>query len=173
MVVRSLDMEKDPFRPRENNEELLGPEVPYLSAIGALMYLANYTRPDISFVDNLLARYSSSSILRHWNRVKHVLRYLRELKNLAEIKVEGLQASLEAHEMRLKQWNSGRAKVVKQAMQARFTKKSGKEKAKQRKNLANDEKSIKNSKNRADSIKEVMANKYPWKKVDIKEARFE
>ena len=43
MVVRSLEATKDPFRPKKENEELLGPEVPYLSAIGALMYLANYT----------------------------------------------------------------------------------------------------------------------------------
>lgn len=50
MVVRSLDQKKDIFRPREDNEEILGSEVPYLSAIGALMYLATNTRPDISFV---------------------------------------------------------------------------------------------------------------------------
>ena len=43
MIVRSLDVKKDPFRPREKVEELLGPEVPYLSVIGALMYLANCT----------------------------------------------------------------------------------------------------------------------------------
>ena len=36
MVVRSLDVEKDPFRPREEGEEVLGPHVPYLSATGAL-----------------------------------------------------------------------------------------------------------------------------------------
>ncbi|KAL0415672.1 UNVERIFIED_CONTAM: Copia protein [Sesamum latifolium] len=77
MVVRSLDMKKDPFRPRESDEELLGPEVPYLSAIGALMYLANHTRPDITFAVNLLARYSSSPMRRYWNGIKHILRYLR------------------------------------------------------------------------------------------------
>ncbi|RVW31501.1 Copia protein [Vitis vinifera] len=33
MVVQSLDVKKDPFRLCENDEELLGPEVPYLSAI--------------------------------------------------------------------------------------------------------------------------------------------
>ena len=47
MVVRSLEEDKDPFRPREmreeGNEEILGPKVPYLSAIGALMYLVNHT----------------------------------------------------------------------------------------------------------------------------------
>ena len=77
MIVRSLEVDKDPFRPKEENEKLLGPEVPYLSAIGALMYLANCTRPDIAFSVNLLARYSSAPTLRHWNRVKHLLRYLR------------------------------------------------------------------------------------------------
>ena len=58
MVVRSLEVTKDLFRPKEENEELLCLEVPYLSEIYALMYLANYTRPDIAFLVNLLARYS-------------------------------------------------------------------------------------------------------------------
>ncbi|CAA7061545.1 unnamed protein product [Microthlaspi erraticum] len=34
MVNRSLDVNKDPFRPIEDSEEMLGPEVPYMSAIG-------------------------------------------------------------------------------------------------------------------------------------------
>jgi hypothetical protein len=38
MVVPSLEIYKDQFRPKGENEEVLGPEVPYLSAIGALMY---------------------------------------------------------------------------------------------------------------------------------------
>ncbi|CAA7049826.1 unnamed protein product [Microthlaspi erraticum] len=41
MVNRSLDVEKDPFRPCEENEEVLGPEVPYMSAIGGLIYLSD------------------------------------------------------------------------------------------------------------------------------------
>ena len=58
MVVRSLDVEKDPFRPREEEEEILGPHVLYLSVVGALIYLANITWPDIAFVVNLLERHS-------------------------------------------------------------------------------------------------------------------
>ncbi|XP_073137256.1 secreted RxLR effector protein 161-like [Henckelia pumila] len=77
MVVRSLDTNKDLFRPLEDGENIIGPEVPYLSAIGALSYLANCTRPDIAFSVNLLARYSSSPTRRHWNGVKHIFRYLR------------------------------------------------------------------------------------------------
>ncbi|XP_063938117.1 secreted RxLR effector protein 161-like [Daucus carota subsp. sativus] len=77
VVVRTLEKNKDPFRPRERGEELLCPEVPYLSAIGALMYLANCTRPDIAFSVNLLARHSSAPTRRHWTGVKQIFRYLR------------------------------------------------------------------------------------------------
>ena len=76
MVIRSKEADKDPFRPKEEDEEVLGPEVPYLSAIGALMYLANCTRPDIAFAMNLLARYSAAPTRRHWVGVKTILRYL-------------------------------------------------------------------------------------------------
>ncbi|GKA32060.1 disease resistance CC-NBS-LRR class family protein [Tanacetum coccineum] len=72
MVGRSLNVDSDPFRPCEEDEDVLGPEVPYLSAIGALMYLTNCTRPDISFAVNLLARFSSSPTKRHWNGIKHI-----------------------------------------------------------------------------------------------------
>ncbi|KAL7148111.1 hypothetical protein ABFS83_06G156000 [Erythranthe nasuta] len=61
MVVRNLDLEKDLFRPKEFNEEVLGPEVPYLNAIGALI---------------------SEPTRRHWNGVKHILRYLRGTADL-------------------------------------------------------------------------------------------
>jgi hypothetical protein len=43
MDLRSLDEQKDIFQKREDAEPLLGPEKPYLSAIGALMFLANQT----------------------------------------------------------------------------------------------------------------------------------
>ncbi len=82
MVVRSLDKEKDIFRLREEGEEILGPEYPYLSLIGALMYLANSTRPDIAFVVNLLARHSAAPTKRHWTGGKQILRYLNGTKDL-------------------------------------------------------------------------------------------
>jgi len=82
MVVRSLDLEKDPFRPREEGEEVLGSEYPYLSLIGALMYLANSTRPDIAFAVNLLARHSAAPTKRHWAGGKQILRYLNGTKDL-------------------------------------------------------------------------------------------
>ncbi|KAL0433661.1 UNVERIFIED_CONTAM: Retrovirus-related Pol polyprotein from transposon TNT 1-94, partial [Sesamum latifolium] len=76
-VRQAADYLKNPFRPPTHNDEILGPEVPYLSAIGGLMYLPNNTRLDIAFSVNLLARYSSTPTKRHWNSVKHILHYLR------------------------------------------------------------------------------------------------
>ena len=77
MVIRSLDVKNDPFRPCEKGEELLGLEVSYLSVIGALMYLATCLRPDIAFPINLIVKYSSASTQRHLNGIKHILRYLK------------------------------------------------------------------------------------------------
>ena len=62
----------------KNDEELLGHEVPYLSAIGALIYLANCICPNIAFSVNLLARYSFAPTQRHWNGIKHILCYFRD-----------------------------------------------------------------------------------------------
>ncbi|KAK4847160.1 hypothetical protein QYF36_026373 [Acer negundo] len=82
MVVRTLDPKKDPFRPKENGEKILGPEVPYLNVIGALLYLAQCTRSDIAFSVNVLARLSSAPTRRHWNGIKHLFRYLSGTKDL-------------------------------------------------------------------------------------------
>ena len=49
LVVRSLVVNKDPFLPKEENEELFGLEVPYLIAFNALMYLANCIKSNIAF----------------------------------------------------------------------------------------------------------------------------
>ena len=63
-------MNKDQFRPSDENEELLGPKVPFLSTIGALMYIANCTRPDIAFAVNFLARHSATPTRRYWAGVR-------------------------------------------------------------------------------------------------------
>ena len=82
-VVQSLDVKNDSFHPCKKDEELFGPEVPYLSAIGAFIYLVNCTRPNIAFSVNLLARYSSAPTQRHCNGIKHILRYLRGTINMS------------------------------------------------------------------------------------------
>jgi len=51
--------------------------VPYLAAVGALMYLATTTRPDIAYTVGYLARFNSNPGLAHWQAVKHLLHYLK------------------------------------------------------------------------------------------------
>lgn len=41
MVILSLNVKDDLSRHREEDEDILGPEVPYFSGIGVLMYLVN------------------------------------------------------------------------------------------------------------------------------------
>jgi hypothetical protein len=43
MVDWSLDIKKDHFLPQEEDDEILGLEVPYISAIDTLMYFTNCT----------------------------------------------------------------------------------------------------------------------------------
>jgi hypothetical protein len=52
-------------------------QVPYLSAVGALMYLAVTTCPDIAYAVGVLARFSSNPGVAHWKAVKHLFRYLK------------------------------------------------------------------------------------------------
>ncbi|KAI3707738.1 hypothetical protein L6452_26367 [Arctium lappa] len=77
MIGRSLDIRKDPFRPKDDDEEVLGAKIPYLSAIGTLLCLAQCTRHDIAFSVNLLARFSLVPMQRHWNGIKSIFRYLQ------------------------------------------------------------------------------------------------
>jgi hypothetical protein len=59
----------------EETEEMRS--VPYLQAVGSLMYLATATRPDISYAVGVLARFSKNPGLQHWKAVKHLFRYLK------------------------------------------------------------------------------------------------
>lgn len=49
----------------------------YQAAVGALMYAAQCTRPDISFAVSALSQYCSRPNQEHYTAVKRVLRYLR------------------------------------------------------------------------------------------------
>lgn len=57
--------------------------VPYREAVGALMYAAMGTRPDIAFAVSTLAQYSHNPGWAHWEAVKHIFRYLLGTKNLS------------------------------------------------------------------------------------------
>jgi len=51
--------------------------VPYQSLIGALMWLAVTTRPDIAYAVSALSQYNTNFGKQHWIAAKRVLRYLK------------------------------------------------------------------------------------------------
>jgi len=53
-------------------------KVPYRSAIGALMYLATCTRPDISYAVSMCASYMHNPGRVHWETVKGILAYVNQ-----------------------------------------------------------------------------------------------
>lgn len=55
---------------------------PYAEVVGALLYIAAMTRPDISFAVSVLNRYVAAPTEEHWQATKRVLRYLAGTKNL-------------------------------------------------------------------------------------------
>lgn len=65
------------FSPQTAQERQEMVSIPYLSAVGSLMYLATSTRPDIAYSVGLLARFSSNPGMRHWAAVKHLMRYIK------------------------------------------------------------------------------------------------
>jgi hypothetical protein len=65
---------------KADNKEMKN--VPYMNAVGALMYLAIGTRPDIAYTVAKLAQYNSNPGPKHWKAVQHVFRYLKGTKDL-------------------------------------------------------------------------------------------
>lgn len=80
MIGKSKTTE-DPYGPA-TEEEKETDKLHYLAVVGALLYLATNTRPDIAFAVSVLARHSQKSTSRHWQGVKHLLRYLYGTEDL-------------------------------------------------------------------------------------------
>jgi transposase InsO family protein len=58
-------------------EDLTG-QVPYQQAIGALLFVAQATRPDIAFAVNNASRFNNQHNSVHWGAVKRIFRYLKK-----------------------------------------------------------------------------------------------
>ena len=55
--------------------------VPYASAVSSLMYVMLCTRPYICFEVGMVSRYQSNLGPEQWTVVKHILKYLRRMKD--------------------------------------------------------------------------------------------
>ena len=63
--------------PADEEEKQKMSHVPYREAVGCLNYIAQSTRPDIVFAVNVLSRFCTNPGVKHWQGVKHLMRYLR------------------------------------------------------------------------------------------------
>lgn len=63
--------------PANDDDKQSMEKVPYMQAVGCLLFAAQITRPDICFAVNMLSRFSENPGKAHWNAVKRVMRYLK------------------------------------------------------------------------------------------------
>ena len=71
----------DDQRPKTLEEENMMRQIPYASAVGSLIYAMLCTRPDIYYSVGMVSRYQSNLGLKHWQAVKHILKYLRRTRD--------------------------------------------------------------------------------------------
>ena len=67
--------------------------VPYLAAVGSLMYVMLGTRPDLAFAVGVVSRYSSDPRPEHWTAVKRILRYLKGTRDVVLRYIGGTTAT--------------------------------------------------------------------------------
>lgn len=51
--------------------------IPYQSAVGGTLFVAQLTRPDIQYSVGVVSRYNNNLGTSHWMAVKRILRYLK------------------------------------------------------------------------------------------------
>ena len=73
-----LSKEQCPKTPQEIEDMR---RIPYASAVGSLMFVMLYTKPDICYAVGIVSRYPSKSRLDHWTAVKNILKYLRRTRD--------------------------------------------------------------------------------------------
>ena len=69
----------------------------YHGIIGSIRYLADSTRPDISFIIGFLGRHAHKPTTAHWQAALRVLRYLNATQDQGLHYKTGLHSTLQAH----------------------------------------------------------------------------
>src|SRR5882762_3611032 len=68
--------------PQNKDDIIFMKSIPYINAVGSLMYLAITSYPDIAYSVRVLARFNSNPGPLHWKVVKHLLRYCKGTMDL-------------------------------------------------------------------------------------------
>ncbi|GKC38449.1 hypothetical protein Tco_1050833 [Tanacetum coccineum] len=56
--------------------------IPYVSAVGSIMYVVRCTRLDVAFAQNITSRFQQNPCELHWTTVKNILKYLCNTKDM-------------------------------------------------------------------------------------------
>ena len=73
---------KTVLRACTDDADRLSPACPYRAVVGSLLYVATWTRPDISFAVSQIASFQDNPTNAHWQAAKHILRYLKGTRTL-------------------------------------------------------------------------------------------
>ncbi|XP_047115714.1 secreted RxLR effector protein 161-like [Schistocerca piceifrons] len=83
-----------PFEPGSNlqkcenkltdEENLVLHRIPYQQAVGSLLYLAQSTRPYVSYAVEVLSRFNSNYRKIHWEAVKRIMQYIKGTVNVGQ-----------------------------------------------------------------------------------------
>jgi hypothetical protein len=68
--------------PDDPSPDVVKGQVKFRSNVGAILFLARCTRPDIAFAVGRLGRFASNSGPPHWAEMTHLLRYLSNTPNM-------------------------------------------------------------------------------------------
>ena len=71
----------DDQRLKTQEEENIIRQFPYAFAVRSLMFAMLCTRPDICYSVSMVSRYQSNPGPKHWQVVKHILKYLRRTRD--------------------------------------------------------------------------------------------
>ncbi|CAB1096632.1 unnamed protein product [Ectocarpus sp. CCAP 1310/34] len=67
--------------PKRDNEN--GGEWPVREAIGSMMWVSTFSRPDVSFAVRAVARHAHAPAKRHWDAIQKILGYLKGTRDLS------------------------------------------------------------------------------------------
>lgn len=76
-LAEKCELTKDDSPDAGSDEQIEMQAYDYRGLVGSISYLAQTTRPDLSFASHLLSKFLNNPGKTHWKAAKHVLRYLR------------------------------------------------------------------------------------------------
>ncbi|CAB1105826.1 unnamed protein product [Ectocarpus sp. CCAP 1310/34] len=79
-ALASHQLSESPIGPKRDDEK--GGEWPVREAIGSMMWVSTFSRPDVSFAVRAVVRHAHAPAKRHWDTIQKILGYLKGTRDL-------------------------------------------------------------------------------------------